>query len=219
MRKLKVKEQKTVISPEVAQAWDSIQDLGTPASAAAYHIAEAMSALDLNPDAHPGTVRTPERFVKYLQEFMKPYKPEDILGPLFEGPKPSHGMPGIVVQKNIPFRMCCEHHLLPAFGHAHVGYIPNKAVVGLSKLARLVDAVGTSKPSMQEFICEQIADDIQGFVDPTGVMVVIEAEHSCMACRGVNAPGVSTFTSCVRGAFLVASAAREEFLALTTGKR
>ncbi len=183
------------------------------------HITEALRLLGFDTTAESGRVRTPARFIAYLQEFLQPYNLEDVLGPLFMGPKPSHGMPGMVVQRDIPFRMACEHHLLPAFGFAHVGYIPNKHVVGLSKLARLVDAVGTSKPSMQEFICEQIADNLQSYCDPTGVMVVIEAEHSCMSCRGVHTPNVKTYTSCVRGAFLTVPAAREEFLTLTSGNR
>src|SRR5208282_2329609 len=85
---------------------------------AVQYIRRALEALSPGFTTLSGRVRTPERFVKYLQEFMKPYSVTEVLGPLFEGPRPAHGMPGMVVQKNIPFRMCCEHHLLPAFGHA-----------------------------------------------------------------------------------------------------
>lgn len=157
--------------------------------------------------------KTPGRFLRYLGEFNRQSDTSEVLGELFEGPR-AEGIHGLVVQRNIPFRMCCEHHLLPAVGKAFLGYIPNTKVVGLSKLARLVDAIGTSRPSMQELLCEEIVDTLDRYTNAKGVICVIDSEHSCMACRGVNVPGVSTSTSCVRGIFRDVPAARSEFFSL-----
>ena len=121
----------------------------------------------------------------------------------------------MIAQSNIPFRMLCEHHLVPAIGRAAIGYIPNKRVVGLSKLTRLVQAVGTERPSLQEYICDKVADLLFEHIDPKGVIVAIKAEHGCMACRGVNSPGVMTMTSSVKGVFRDVPAARDEFFQLT----
>lgn len=156
---------------------------------------------------NPSIENTPMRFLKYLAEFHKPFDLEDVLGTPFKSPDTS-----MVIQDGIPFRMICEHHLLPAIGHATVGYIPSGNVVGLSKLTRLVQAVGTMKPSLQEHINDTIAEMLDSALAPKGVMVVIEAEHGCMACRGVNAPGVITRTSSTRGVFLADGDARHEFL-------
>ncbi len=157
-----------------------------------------------------GMRETPERFVRYLQEFHQPADPALILGALFEG-SAQGSIHGMVVQHNIPFRMICEHHLLPAFGKAAVGYIPNGKVAGLSKLTRLVQKMGTAKPTLQELVCEEIADALDNTTKARGTIVVISGEHTCMACRGVNAPHVKTTTSTVRGVFRDVPAAREEF--------
>lgn len=151
---------------------------------------------------------TPKRFIKYLLEFMQgELDIEKVLGKGFE-----HGSSDtMVTQSNIPFRMICEHHLLPAIGKASIGYLPNGRVVGLSKLTRLVDAVGTEKPSLQEAICDRIADLLYKTIDAKGVIVAIYAEHGCMACRGVNSPGVITSTTSIRGLYLTVPAARDEF--------
>ena len=190
------------------------------------HTAEAYAADHLSnaihlifPDATEQLQRlTPGRFIRYLAEFNKPYRPQDILGDLFDGPN-AEGIHGLIIQNGIPFRMVCEHHLLPAIGRCHLGYVPNGHVVGLSKLARLVDAVGTSRPGMQELFCEEIANTLETYIKPKGVMCVISSIHSCMACRGVNVPDVSTTTSCIRGIFRDVASAREEFLALITAFR
>lgn len=159
---------------------------------------------------------TPVRFVRYLQEFNRPFFPHDVLGELFDGPS-ADGIHGLIIQNGIPFRMVCEHHLLPALGKAYVGYVPSGKVVGLSKIARLVDAVGTSRPGMQEIFTEEIADMLDSYLKPKGVMCVIHSTHSCMACRGVNVPDVPTTTSCIRGVFRDVPSARTEFLSLIGG--
>ena len=106
----------------------------------------------------------------------------------------------MVVEKDITFHSICEHHLLPFFGKAHIAYLPNDRVVGLSKLARTVE-VYARRLQLQEQMTTQIADDIMRHLDARGVMVVIEAEHLCMTMRGVKKPGAKTITTCVRGAF------------------
>jgi GTP cyclohydrolase I len=158
---------------------------------------------------NPSVENTPMRFLKYLAEFHRPYTVADVLGEPFMSPDSS-----MVIQDNIPFRMVCEHHLLPAFGKAALGYIPDGKVVGLSKMARLVDAVGTFKPSLQEHIADRIVNDFNNYLEPKGVMLVIEAEHGCMACRGVNKPRVFTRTSTTKGVFFDNHAARNEFLSI-----
>lgn len=106
----------------------------------------------------------------------------------------------MVVEKDIPFYSTCEHHLLPFYGKAYVAYIPNGTVAGLSKLARTVE-VFARRPQLQEQMTAQIADAMERYLHPKGVMVLIEAEHMCMTMRGVQKPGTKTVTTMVRGAF------------------
>ncbi len=168
-------------------------------------------AMGLDPN-EPGLEETPRRVASYLLEFVQPF-PDNIWSGTFD----AKGHNGIIALSNIPFRMICEHHLLPALGHAAVGYIPNKTILGLSKLPRLVDAVGTERPSLQEVVTDRIADLLGENIEPDGVIVVIKAEHTCMACRGIATPGVTTTTSSVRGLFRNVPAAREEFFHLING--
>ena len=121
----------------------------------------------------------------------------------------------MVIVKDIPFYSTCEHHLVPFFGKAHVGYIPNKKVIGLSKIARLVEAIAR-RPQVQERITKDVADCIEKMLDPIGVIVVMQAEHLCMSMRGVKKPGTKTVTSAARGAFKEDQATRMEFLQLIT---
>jgi GTP cyclohydrolase I len=117
----------------------------------------------------------------------------------------------MIMVRDIPLYSMCEHHLVPFYGQAHVAYIPNTdgRVTGLSKLARLVDGF-SRRPQVQERLTTQIADAIESSLDPRGVLVVIEAEHMCMAMRGIRKTGASTVTSAVRGIFRSDSAARSE---------
>jgi len=119
----------------------------------------------------------------------------------------------MVIVRDIPFYSTCEHHLVPFFGKAHVGYIPNKKVIGLSKIARLVEAIA-KRPQIQERITKEVADCLVSMLEPVGVIVVIQAEHLCMSMRGVKKPGSNTVTSAARGAFKDDQAARMEFLQL-----
>jgi GTP cyclohydrolase IA len=125
----------------------------------------------------------------------------------------------MVILKDIPFYSMCEHHLLPFFGVAHVGYIPNKEgrVVGISKIARVVE-IYARRLQLQERMTTQIADAIFTALRPDGVAVVIKAEHLCMMMRGIRKPGSSVITSANRGTFRSRIATRSEFLALVTGQ-
>lgn len=170
-----------------------------------------LEGMGLNPD-EPGLLETPRRVVSFLEEFVRPF-PSDIWAGVFG----AEGYAGIVALSNIPFRMICEHHLLPALGHAAIGYIPNKKILGLSKLPRLVDAVGTERPSLQEKITDRIVDLLEKHIEPLGTICVIKAEHACVACRGVATPDIITATSSIRGNFRNVPAAREEFFHMISG--
>ena len=119
----------------------------------------------------------------------------------------------MVIMRDLPFYSLCEHHLLPFFGIAHVGYIPRGKIVGISKLARAVDILAR-RPQVQERLTSQIADAIMNALAPEGVAVVMRAEHLCMAMRGVRKPGTSIVTSATRGQFREGLATRAEFLNL-----
>ena len=153
-------------------------------------------------------VDTPKRVAKFWKEFNTVTDVDQLLGRSFDN---SQGSSGMVVQTDVPVRCLCEHHLAPFFGVAHIGYFPNRRVVGLSKLARLVDAVGTRRPSVQETLTEELASLLYHGLESRGCIVVVRAEHTCMTVRGVNKPGVLTTTSSVKGLFRDAAQVREEF--------
>jgi GTP cyclohydrolase I len=125
----------------------------------------------------------------------------------------------MIIVRDIPFYSMCEHHLLPFYGVAHVGYIPNTdgRVVGLSKLARVVEIVA-SRPQLQERITTEIADAIFKGLKPDGVGVIIQAEHLCMIMRGIKKPGSAIVTSALRGTFRSKAETRAEFFSLIQGK-
>ena len=131
----------------------------------------------------------------------------------------NEGHQEMVLVRDIPLYSVCEHHLLPFIGTAHVAYIPGKdgRICGLSKLARVID-VFAKRPQVQERLTSQVADTIMGYLDPAGVVVVIEAEHLCMSMRGVQKPGAITTTSAVRGIFRTNAATRAEAMSLIKGR-
>ena len=178
----------------------------------AQHIQEIIRLL--GEDAHrEGLVKTPTRVGEAMQFLTQGYmqNAEDILrGALFE-----EDYRQMVVVKDIPFYSLCEHHMLPFFGKAHVAYIPNGKITGLSKIARVVD-VFARRLQVQERMTTQIKDCIHQTLNPLGVMVVIEAEHLCMQMRGVQKPHAVTTTSDFTGAFNRAET-REEFMNLIRG--
>ena len=159
-----------------------------------------------------GLIDTPKRVVKAYKEFFSGYEedPEEILSRTFEEVE---GYDDAVIVRNIRVESHCEHHMVPIVGVAHIGYIPKKRVVGISKLARLVDLFG-KRLQTQETMTAQIADTIDKVLQPKGVGVVIDANHQCMSTRGVHKTESSTITSRMLGTFRSDSKAREEFISL-----
>ena len=157
-----------------------------------------------------GLVETPKRVVKAYEEFFAGYDddPEEILRKTFEEVE---GYDEMVLVKNIRLESHCEHHIVPILGKAHIAYIPNNRVVGISKLARIVDAFG-KRLQTQETMTAQIANTIEKVLEPKGVAVVIDAAHQCMTTRGIHKPESSTVTSCMRGIFKENPRTRNEFL-------
>ena len=165
----------------------------------------------------PNFLNTPTRWLNYINHYTQPFDPAEVLGVTFplEGAKDKYER-AMVIQTGIPYRAICAHHLVPVLGTAHIGYIPNERVVGLSKLARLLYGVSHTKPSLQEDVGNSVVDALMDHLEPLGSMCVITAEHGCMSARGVEeASGcIDTITSHVRGVFSE-PAVRMEFLALT----
>lgn len=158
---------------------------------------------------------TPERFVKYLLEYRRPFDPSKVLKVGFTSThSKEQGLKGMVVQSNIPFRTICPHHLLPVLGRCHIGYIPSTRLVGISKLTRIVDAVGHQMPRMQETITDILADILEESLKAKGVMVVIIGDHGCMTGRGVQVHSTPTSTSTLRGLFRDVPSAKDEFFEL-----
>lgn len=166
--------------------------------------------------AREGLLETPKRVVKAYEEFFKGYHmdPEEVLKKTFEEVE---GYDEMVIVRDIPLESHCEHHMVPFVGRAHVGYLPNKRVVGLSKLARVVE-VYARRLQIQEKLTAQVADTIQRVLEPKGVAVVVEAEHQCMTTRGVRKPGSMTVTSRMLGAFREDHRTRKEFLSMIRGE-
>jgi len=160
---------------------------------------------------------TPKRVARAYDELFAGYAadPAEILKRTFSE---IEGYDEMVTLRDIPMSSHCEHHMLPFLGKAHVGYIPEKRVVGISKIARVVD-VFAHRLQIQEKLTVQIADALNTVLSPRGVAVVIEAEHLCMTCRGVNKPGVATVTSHMLGLFRRDASTRREFLAMIRAAR
>jgi GTP cyclohydrolase IA len=174
-------------------------------------VRELLIACGEDPDRE-GLRETPARVARAYREMFAGLfaDPDLLLERTFE-----EGHEELVLVRDIPMYSQCEHHLVPFHGMAHVGYIPNAAgrVTGLSKLVRLVDLYA-KRPQVQERLTSQVADALVRRLQPRGVIVVIEAEHLCMAMRGVRKPGSTTTTSAVRGLFQTSASSRSEVLHL-----
>ena len=159
-----------------------------------------------------GLIETPKRVVKAYEEFFQGYEmdPEEVLNKTFEEVE---GYDDAVIVRNIRVESHCEHHIVPILGVAHIGYIPNKRVVGISKLARIVDIFG-KRLQTKETMTAQIADTIDRVLEPKGVAVVIDAGHQCMSTRGIHKTESSTITSRMLGIFREKPETREEFMHL-----
>src|SRR5687767_5397236 len=186
-------------------------DLGRAAAA----VRELLIAVGEDPD-RPGLRDTPARVARaYAETFAGLWQdPGDVLATTFDEDHDE-----LVLVKDIPMYSTCEHHLVPFHGMAHIGYIPGDdgRVTGLSKLARLVE-VYARRPQVQERMTSQIADALSDVLKPRGVIVVIEAEHLCMAMRGIRKPGATTVTSAVRGIFRDNAPTRSEAMSLILGR-
>ena len=180
---------------------------------------QAVSAVDTlvryiesaNGDLREGLVRTPERVVESFDEIYSGYSgdAESILDATFN----SEGYDGIVLLKDIEFHSVCEHHILPFSGKAHIAYIPIDRIVGISKLARLLD-LHSNRLQNQERLTKGVADDIEAILSPLGCAIILEASHDCMQCRGVAKQNAVMTTSAMRGVFFDKQEAREELLQL-----
>ena len=157
-----------------------------------------------------GLVGTPDRVARAYKEFFAGYEqdPEEILRTTFEEVE---GYDEMVLVKDIGIESHCEHHMVPIIGRAHIAYIPNNRVVGISKLARVTD-IFAKRLQIQEKMTAQIANAIENVLKPKGIAVVIDASHQCMTTRGVNKPESSTVTSAMRGVFKDNPRTRNEFL-------
>lgn len=159
-----------------------------------------------------GLRETPARVIKAWKHWCSGYEqhPHEILKTFEDG---AEGTDEMVIVRDIQLYSHCEHHMAPFYGKAHVAYIPNKRIVGLSKLARVVD-VYAHRLQVQERLTNQVADAINDVLEPIGVGVIVEATHFCMCSRGVNKQGSTTVTSALRGAMKTKPEARAEFLLL-----
>jgi GTP cyclohydrolase I len=179
-------------------------------------IREILLAIGEDPE-RDGLADTPARVARaYAEQFAGlRQRPEDVLTKVFDADHDE-----MVLVRDIELYSTCEHHLVPFFGVAHIGYIPNEKgqITGLSKLARLVDTYAR-RPQVQERMTGQIADALVANLEPRGVIVVIEAEHLCMSMRGVRKPGARTVTSAVRGVFRSSARTRAEAMSLVHGAR
>ncbi|HOR40675.1 MAG TPA: GTP cyclohydrolase I FolE [Paludibacteraceae bacterium] len=195
-----MEKEKPASSPEI------LQELAS-------HYKAVIELIGENP-TREGLLKTPERMAKSMQFLMRGYNqdPETIIrSAMF-----TEDYRQMVIVKDIDFYSMCEHHMLPFFGQAHVAYIPNKKITGLSKIARVVD-VFARRMQVQERLTTQIKECIQNTLNPLGVMVVIEAQHMCMQMRGVEKQHSVTTTSDFTGIFEQAKT-REEFISLISKK-
>ena len=193
----KIESVETVIKPTREEAEEAVRTL--------------ISWTGDNPDRE-GLIETPKRVVKAYEEFFEGYNmdPEEVLTKTFEEVQ---GYDDAVIVRNIRVESHCEHHIVPILGVAHVGYIPNNRVVGISKLARVIEIFG-KRLQTQETMTAQIADTIQKVLQPKGVAVVVDASHQCMTTRGIHKTESSTITSRMLGAFRDNPETRSEFMNL-----
>lgn len=176
------------------------------------HVARMMVQLDPT-GARRSTDNTPNRVARMFVDELTAGYYVDIEG-LFESVFPNEGYDGMVIVQQIAINSMCEHHWMPIHGVAHVGYLPEQQVLGLSKVARVVEAYAR-RFQLQERLTKQVADAIEEYLEPKGVVVVIEAEHLCLSVRGAQKPGTITTTSAIRGAFAdPTTGARDEFMRL-----
>lgn len=210
-----MKENRTTVTETTDATGDAAVNVSTGAvfdqQRAEAAVRELLIAIGEDPDRE-GLQETPARVARaYRESFDGLFRdPADVLAKTF-----NEDHRELVLVKDIPIYSTCEHHLVPFYGHAHIGYIPGDSgtVTGLSKLARLADGYA-KRPQVQERLTSQIADAVAEHLEAQAVIVVIEAEHLCMAMRGIRKPGASTVTSAVRGGFRNDARSRAEAMSL-----
>jgi len=191
----------------------TVVEMKAPAAGAdsiSAHMRRILELIGEDP-SREGLVRTPDRAEKALRYLTSGYE-VDVQG-LVNGALFTHECDEMVIVRDIEFFSMCEHHLLPFFGKVHVAYLPDKKVIGLSKIPRIVDAF-SRRLQLQERLTQQIASTIQDVLQPKGVGVISEARHFCMMMRGVEKQHSGTITSCMLGAFRSRKETRDEFLSL-----
>ena len=200
------------VSPNDIESERDTQDIARPSRADAEAAVRTLIQWAGDDPEREGLEGTPDRVARSYEEFFAGYRtdPTEILQRTFEE---VDGYDEMVVLRDIRFESHCEHHMAPIIGVAHVAYLPDRRVVGISKLARIVD-VYARRLQIQEKMTVQIADTIDRVLTPKGVAVVIEAAHQCMTTRGVHKPGVTMKTSRMVGAFRQDPSTRREFLSM-----
>lgn len=169
-----------------------------------------LEALGENPH-RPGLARTPSRVAESLLELTRGLR--EPLEPLLDGAVFEDPSEGMVLVRDLPFYSLCEHHLLPFFGKAHVAYVPQGRLIGLSKIPRILEHFAR-RLQVQERLTKEVADTLEGVLNPMGLGVVLEATHLCMVMRGVQKEGSQAVTSALRGTFLRDPRTRQEFMTL-----
>ena len=178
-------------------------------------VAAMLEAVGDNPHRE-GLRDTPQRVARMYSELLAGMDadPMSALDTTFQEEEPGDGA---VVVRDVPFFSLCEHHLLPFFGRAHVGYVPDGKLAGISKVVRALEVLAR-RLQLQERMTAQLADAVQGALDPDGTAVVLEAEHLCMTMRGVRKPGSAIVTSATRGRFDRRGISRSELLSMVQGR-
>lgn len=204
----------TAKTPALAAANENCHQPARPSPEEAREAVRTLIRWAGDDPAREGLLDTPQRVIEAYREFYAGYDedPESVLAKTFEEVA---GYDEVVLLKNMRFESHCEHHMVPIIGVAHIAYLPDKKVVGLSKLARLLD-VFAKRLQTQELMTQQIADVIEKVLKPHGVAVIIDAAHECMSTRGVHKSESTTVTTQMRGVFRTDAKARAEVMALVT---
>jgi GTP cyclohydrolase IA len=207
----RLEARKAVIKRDAAQRL-LIPSPARPARAEAEEAVRTLIRWAGDDPTREGLAETPARVARAYEEFFEGYAldPAEVLRRTFEE---TEGYDELVLLRDVRFESTCEHHMVPIVGVAHIGYLPDRRVVGISKLARLVE-IFARRLQMQEKMTAQIANTISDVLQPKGVAVVLEAEHQCLTTRGVHKPGASMVTSRMLGVFRDDASTRREFLAL-----
>jgi GTP cyclohydrolase I len=203
--------------PATPQADDKLSGLIRPSRAEAEAAVRTLLLWAGDDPDREGLVDTPARVARAYEEFFAGYG-DDPVAMLARSFEETDGYDEMVVLRDIRLESHCEHHMVPIIGKAHIAYLPNGRVVGISKLARVIETYA-KRLQIQEKLTAQIANTIETVLQPKGVAVVIEAAHQCMTTRGIHKPGVSMVTSRMLGEFRTNDATRREFLSIISGSR